>query len=226
MKILSVITATAIAATAMFTTTDAKANTLGAFKGIMQTEMLGDGDIVGGMFEFEILPQVSIQFRGAYADSFEELDDVSGMIDELSTVIPDLNYWASYYNLDAYSVELENFCIVPLELGLIARVPLPANPVTFYAGGGVGYYVIPAFDVIASGGFSAEEDIDNIFGYWGLVGVEAGIPNLCVFAEAKYTDIAEESLEFDVDMLGYKGTLSADIDLSGMTYLVGVRLKW
>ena len=101
MKILSVITATAIAATAMFTTTDAKANTLGAFKGIMQTEMLGDGDIVGGMFEFEILPQVSIQFRGAYADSFEELDDVGGMIDKLSTVIPDLNYWASYYNLDA-----------------------------------------------------------------------------------------------------------------------------
>lgn len=226
MKIYSTIAAAAIAAIAFFATTDAKADSLGAFTGIMQTDVLGDGDIVGGMFEFDILPQVSIQFRGAYADSFEELDDASGMINELSAVIPDLEYWAAYYNMDPASVELEDFCIIPLELGLIARIPLPANPVTFYAGGGVGYYVIPGFDVIASGGFSAEQDIDNIFGYWGVLGVEAGIPNLCVFAEAKYTDITEDSLDFDVDFLGYKGTLTADVDLSGMTYLLGVRLKW
>lgn len=203
----------------------AKADSLGAYYGSMDTEMLGKGDIVGGVFEFDALPLISIQLRGGYADSFEELNDLDGMINGLNASYPQLAYLASYYGVDRYKLEMEDFCIIPLEVGLVGRFTL-LGTIGAYAGGGAGYYVIPAFDIISSGGFSASQDIDNIVGYWGVVGIEAGPPSIAIFAEAKYTHIKEDDLEIEVDYMGYKGKLSADIDLSGVTYLVGLRFRW
>ncbi len=211
---------------AILTIKAASAHSLSGFYGIMETDMLGRGNIAGGILEFEVLPHVSMHFRAGYADSFDKLKDFDGIIDNLSSVIPNFDYVLDSHDINKRSIELNNFCIIPLELGATVRLPLPASPVTLYCGGGGGYYVMPGFDVITSQGFSTKEKIDNVAGYWGLLGVEAGIPNLCVFGEIKYTSIKKNNLKFDVDFLGYEGTLSADVDLSGMTYLVGVRLKW
>lgn len=217
-------TATVVAAFAAMASA-ARADSLGAYYGIMDTELLGKGDIVGGVFEFDAMPLVSIQLRGAYADSFEELDDLGGMIKSLNAEYPQLAQLASSYGLNSHDLEIDDFCIIPLEAGIVAKFSL-LGTIGVYAGGGAGYYVVPAFDIISSGGFSASQDIDNIVGYWGLVGVEAGPPGISLFAEAKYTHIKDGGLEMEIDYLGYKGTLTADINLSGFTYLVGLRLKW
>lgn len=203
----------------------AKADSLGAYVGTMDTQLLGAGDIVGGIFEFEPLPLVAIQFRGGYAGSFDQID--LGTVDYDNLPQSTQGATSSILNFlnSSGSVELEDFCVIPLEIGLVGKLPL-FGFLGVYAGGGVGYYVVPAFDIASEGGFSASEDIDDISGYWGLVGIEAGFPSLCFFAEAKYTSIVEEDLDIEVEYAGYTGTLTADIDLSGMTYLAGVRLKW
>ncbi len=203
----------------------ASADSLGAYVGTMDTQLLGSGEIVGGIFEFEPLPFVAIQIRGGYANSFGKLDLGNINYDNL----PSSTRWiteALLRNLNsAGEVELEDFCVIPLEIGLVGKLSL-FGFAGVYAGGGVGYYVVPAFDIASEGGFSTSENIDDISGYWGLVGVEAGLPNLCIFAEAKYTHIIEEDLDIDVEYAGYSGTLTADVDLSGMSFLAGVRLKW
>ena len=186
-----------------------RADSLGFYKGTMDTEMLGEGDIVGGIFEFSPLPYISLQFRAGYADGFEKLD----------LAVPGLDLGFD----DALT--LEDLCIIPLEIGLVGRLPV-AGFIGIYLGGGWGYYVIPAFDIASENGFSASEDLDDISGYWGLVGIEAGFPKLCIFAEAKYTHIFQEEYEIDIAYLGYDGTITTDIDLSGITLLAGVRLKW
>lgn len=202
-----------------------RADTLAAYTGTMDTQLVGTGDIVGGIFEVELVPGLAIQLRGGYADSFGQLDLGTVNYDNLppetrgitQAILNDLN--------SAGKVELEDFCIVPLEVGLVGRVPF-LGFVWVYAGGGAGYYVVPAFDFASDGGFSASEDIDYFSGYWGLVGVEAGFPHLCLFAEAKYTKIVQKDIDIDVEYYGYTGTLTADVDLSGMSFLAGVRIKW
>lgn len=200
-----------------------RADSLGIYKGTMDTEMLGKGDIVGGIFEFSPLPLISIQLRAGYADAFENLDVAASGPDNLYNTFPGAA--ALMENSNDTTLMVDDFCVIPLEIGLVGRVPL-AGIASVYLGGGWGYYVIPAFDIASGSEFSASEDIDDIAGYWGLVGVEAGFPKLCVFAEAKYTHIVEEDYEIDIEYPGYEGTVTADIDLSGMTLLAGVRLKW
>lgn len=201
-----------------------RADSLGIYKGTMDTEMLGKGDIVGGIFEFSPLPLISIQLRAGYADAFEKLDFAATGLETLYEFYPTAAAVMTEKGMDE-TLMVDDFCVIPLEIGLVGRVPF-AGIFGVYLGGGWGYYVIPAFDIASEGGFSASEDIDDIAGYWGLVGVEAGLPNLCVFAEAKYTHIVEEDYEIDIEYHGYEGTVTADIDLSGMTLLAGLRLKW
>ncbi len=205
--------------------TTAHAGSLGAYMGSMDSKLLGSGEIVGGILELDPVPFVSIQLRGAYADSFDKIDLGRINLDNLpeSSRLPTQQMLAQ---LDlASQFELEDFCIIPLEIGLIGRFSF-LGFVGAYVGGGVGYYVVPAFDVVSKDGFSVSKDIADISGWWGLIGVEAGIPNLCLFAEAKYTHIVKKDLEIEIDYGGYNGVLTADLDLSGMMYLLGVRVKW
>ena len=117
--------------------------------------------------------------------------------------------------------KFDDFGIVPIELGAIVRFPVLGNFVDIYGGGGVGYYFIPGIKVRTSS-FSFEIDnVDDIWGGWACVGVEASLAIVHVFAEAKYTwASSEKEIVFDGRDLG----TSIDIDLSGMTFLVGLRL--
>lgn len=201
------------------------AGSLGAYMGSMDSKLLGSGEIVGGILELDPVPFVSIQLRGGYASTFDKIDFGTINLDNLpeSSRLPTQQMLA---HLDlANQFELEDFCVIPLEIGLVGRFSF-LGFVGAYVGGGVGYYVVPAFNVVSENGFSVSKDIADISGWWGLVGVEAGLPNLCIFAEAKYTNMIKKGLEIEVEQGGYSGTLTADIDLSGMTYIAGIRVKW
>ena len=177
--------------------------------GSMDTEMLGAGDIVGGALEFSPIPFFSLQLRGGYADQFEGTEAFA------SDIMPQIRT----------TLEFDDFSVVPLELGIIGRFPV-APFISVYGGGGWGYYVIPTFEAVAANDFSVSEDIDDISGWWWLAGAEAGLHPIYVFVEAKYTHIVANDYTVDVDYFGIQGELTADIDLSGMMLLAGIRLKW
>lgn len=205
--------------------TTSHAGSFGAYMGSMDSKLLGLGEIVGGILELDPVPFVSIQLRGGYASSFDKIDLGTINLDNLPED-SQLFTQQMLAQLDlANQFELEDFCIIPLEIGLIGRMPI-LGFFSAYIGGGVGYYIVPAFNVVSKDGFSVSENIADISGLWGLIGIEAGLPNLCVFAEMKYTQMVKEDLEIQVEYGGYNGILTADLDLSGMTYLAGIRVKW
>jgi hypothetical protein len=215
----------AIIAAAALAPMSARASALSAYWGSMDTELFGKGDLVGGSLEFSPVPFMSIQLRGGYADGFDEFNiktpPIAGMSSEearISNLV--------FSQLDKASrMELKDFSIVPLEIGLIGRISM-LGFFGVYGGGGYGYYVVPAFEVSNGSNSDYRKSLDDISGYWGLVGVEAGLPNLKLFAEAKFSKIKADDVEIELEYAGYKGNIVADIDLSGVTYLVGVRLQW
>jgi len=208
-----------------WTATTANASSIGAYYGVMDTDLLGSGNIVGGILEMDILPFTSIQFRGGYADSFGKISLRKIKLDRLpadtrhvaETLLRDLDR--------SGRLELDDFCIVPLEIGVIGRLSM-FGFAGIYGGAGLGYYIIPSFDVTSRGSSSLSKSVDNPFGYWFLVGAEAGLPIFSLFAEVKYTHILKEDLKIDVEYAGQTGTLTADLNLSGVMFLVGARLKW
>lgn len=205
--------------------TTANASSIGVYYGVMDTDLLGSGDIVGGILEMDLLPFTSVQFRGGYADSFGKISLRKIKLDRLSDdnrhiaerLLSDLDRSGRF--------EVDDFCIVPLEIGVVGRISM-LGFIGIYAGTGVGYYIIPSFDITSKSSSSLSESVDNPFGYWFLVGAEAGLPVFSLFAEVKYTHILKEDLEIDVEYAGQTGTLTADLNLSGMMFLVGARLKW
>ncbi|MGI5868698.1 MAG: hypothetical protein ACOX9C_04540 [Kiritimatiellia bacterium] len=184
-------------------------NAIAGYFGMMDTEMLGEGDIVGGSLEISPVPFFSLQLRASYADHFE------GITEFAHDLLPHVRH----------TLKIEEFSVVPLELGIVGRFPILPY-VGIYGGGGWGYYVIPTFEAVSATDFSIAEDIDDISGWWWLLGAEAGLHPLYVFVEAKYTHIVADDYTVEVDYYGIKGTLKADIDLSGTMLLAGIRLKW
>lgn len=205
--------------------TSIHAGSIGAYYGVMDTDLLGSGDIVGGVLEMDILPFTSIQLRGGYANSFGKISLGKIKLDSLSDETRDITETILREFDRAGRFQLEDFYVIPIEVGVVGRLSI-LGFVGIYAGTGIGYYIIPSFDVTSKGGHSLSESVDNPFGYWGLIGIEAGLPFVSLFAEVKYTHILKKDLEIDFEYAGRTGTLNADIDLSGMTYLIGARLKW
>ena len=203
----------------------AHADALSVYWGTMDTELLGKGDLVGGSFEFAPLPFVSLQLRGGYADGFDEFNIKAPSSAGLSAEAAFVNDQVFGQLSKAGKLELKDFSVVPIEIGLIGRVSL-FGFFGVYAGAGYGYYIIPALEIGESSGFEFSKDIKDISGYWGLVGVEVGIPSLKAFAEVKYSKIVADNIELEMEYAGYSGNLVADIDLSGITCMIGVRLQW
>ena len=187
----------------------AHADSLGGFMGVMDTVDFGTGQLVGAVFRFDAVPLVSLELRGAYATSFDTLRELE----------------KKFELLGFGNTELDKFCIVPLEIGAVTRFSL-FGIAGFYVGGGPGYYIVPSFDVKSSyGGFSVSEKISNITGWWAAAGVEAGLPNLSIFAEMKYTYIRDR-LKTDFEFGGYEFHIDSRFDMSGISTLIGLRLKW
>ena len=189
---------------------------LAGLYGTMDTDSLDKGDYYGAQLECGLGP-ISAVLRGGYATNFDALEfEDSGVLGS-----PSMSNFLDSLGISSKYAKFDDFGIVPIELGAIVRFPVLGNFVDIYGGGGVGYYFIPGIKVRSSS-FSFEIDnVDDIWGGWACVGVEASLAIVHVFAEAKYTwASSEKEIVFDGRDLG----TSLDIDLSGMTFLVGLRL--
>jgi len=196
----------AIAAAALLPLS-ASAAGFGAYAGVMDTELLGESIVFGGQLELDFAPCVSVLVRGGYAGDFDDLSISS------EKGVPSVR-----------GVDLE---LVPVEIGLLIRPPELFGFLGLYAGGGAGWYYVPGFDIRSGNTLIAEtEDIDDLIGWWGLVGLEAGVPNFHVFAELKYARAVEDDLEVNFRNTRNLGNLNIDMDLAGLAVLVGVRVSW
>lgn len=189
---------------------------LAGLYGTMDTDAFDKGDYYGAQLECGLGP-ISAVLRGGYASNFESLDfEKSGMISS-----PTMSNFLDSLGINPKYAKFDDFGIVPIEAGAIVRFPLLGNFVDIYGGGGVGYYFIPGVKARSSLFSFETDDIDDLWGGWACVGVEASLTIVHVFAEAKYTwASAEKEIVYNGKDLGS----SLDIDLSGMSFLVGLRL--
>ena len=183
----------------------ARAAGIGAFAGVMDTDLLEDSPVYGGQLEFDFFPCVSLLIRGGYADGFDDLE-IKG---------------------PAGTLRAEEISLVPVEAGLLLRPPALFGILGIYAGGGAGWYCLPGFDVYAGKNRIAEtDDVTDLVGWWALGGIELGVPSFRVFGEVKYMGAEKDGIDIEFRDVRDKGNLKADVDLSGVAFLVGVRVAW
>ncbi len=183
----------------------ARAAGIGAYVGKMDTDALDESLVYGAQLEFDFFPCVSLLVRGGYANDFDEFKFVGSS----GTLVAD------------------ELAIVPAEAGLMLRPPPLFGLVGLYAGGGAGWYGIPGFDVKSGKKVVAEtDDVTDLVGWWASAGLEIGVPAFRVFGEVKYQSAEEKDLDIDFKDRHDLGNLRADMDLTGVTLLVGIRIAW
>jgi len=126
------------------------------------------------------------------------------------------------YDFKDEGLGLEDFEMYGIEGGLRIRLPI-GEFISLHAGAGGGYYIMPEFDVTMSDGRTVSSDIDDTPGLYGLVGAEVGVKNLRLFAEAKYLYLRPDLVKSDFLEQLYT---PIDTDLSGISLLVGVLVRW
>ena len=190
---------------ALLASVSARAAGIGAYVGQMDTDALDKSLVYGAQLEFDFFPCISLLVRGGYAGDFDDYRFVGSS----GTLVAD------------------DLAIVPVEAGLMLRPPALFGFLGVYAGGGVGWYGIPGFDVLADGRTVAEtDDVTDLVGWWASAGVEIGVPSFCVFGEVKYQSAEEKDLDIEFKDRRDMGSLRADMELAGVTFLAGVRFSW
>ena len=187
------------------------AGSIGAYCGTIDTESLGDASIVGGYTTFETLPFVKLYFGGSYVSKFDVIEKNvnNGLLGELTR----------HYKID-------DFCLVPLEAGLLLELSL-LDVLEVYGGAGFSYYVLPRFSLMGSNSsFEKDVEINNLLGWWGKIGIAIGVPHIKVFAEAKYTSLDTHNIDIDVKTDYFNYSDKIEIDFSNVQLLVGARLEF
>ncbi len=184
----------------------ARAAGAGAYVGKMDTDALGDSLVYGAQLEFDFFPSVSLLVRGGYASDFDEYKFVGS----------------------SGTLVAEDLTIVPVEVGLMFRpMELAFNEFGVYVGGGAGWYGIPGFDVRSDRAVVAEtDDVTDLLGWWVAAGVEFGTTGIHLFGEVKYQCAEEKDLDIEFKNRADMGNLRADMELTGVTFLAGIRFDW
>ena len=182
---------------------------IGGFGGIMDTELLGEGVYYGGQIEFGVEP-LSFILRAGCADEFDAFESNDAKYSNVRGIT------------DRIDFDTDDFCVIPLEFGALLRFPEIIPMLGIYGGGGVGYYYIPALDIYSGHHRVDETDpVDDLVGWWACGGVELNLDPLYIFAEAKYVDACD-----DVEIGWGHYHTTTEVDLSGWTALIGVRIGW
>ena len=190
---------------ALLASVSARAAGIGAYVGKMDTKALDESLVYGAQLDFDFVPCLSLLVRGGYANDFDDYRFVGSS----GTLVAD------------------DLAIVPVEAGLLLRPPMLFGILGVYAGGGVGWYGIPGFDVRSGGKVVAEtDDVTDLVGWWASAGLEIGVPSFRVFGEVKYQSAEEKDLDIEFRDRRDMGSLRADMDLKGVTLLAGVRFAW
>ena len=193
--------AAAIAAAAL--PFSASAAGFSVFGGMKDTKTFDSSVEVGGQLEFDFVPCLTLVGRGAWAGDFDDVSLGKGYV-------------------------AHDISVVPVEVGLMLRLPEVCDFLGIYGGAGAGWYYVPGFDVMSGKRLVAEmDDVTDLVGFWACGGLEVGTENFHVFAEAKYTGADKDDIDFKFKK-GYQpsGNLSGTVDLSGMTYSAGIRVSW
>lgn len=164
----------------------------------------GDTGMGGGIkVKGELAPNLAIEIRASYLPEWDFDDDATD---------------------DAF----EDFSVIPVEADLTLNFPL-ADALNVYAGGGIGYYVTPEFELKGAPiGASAEPDVDldDEFGYFAVAGIEIKLNDqVALFGEAQYRWLEIEEAEIDgsdVDLDDLGGSVEAD----GIGFNAGLLLMW
>lgn len=185
---------------------------IGGFYGVMDTEMLGEGAYYGAQIEAGVEP-ISFILRGAIAEDFD--DDYYEEIGYLKHGRKESDHH--------HRLEYDDPYIVPIEAGILLRLPEGTIPLfSIYGGAGVGYYLIPELEISAHHHrIDRTDSVDDLFGFWACAGIELDLAPLHIFAEAKYVDACDD---VDVGWDGYH--VKQEIDLTGWTALIGARIGW
>ena len=195
----------AILLLALLASVSARAAGIGAYVGKMDTKALDESLVYGAQLDFDFVPCLSLLVRGGYAGDFDDYRFVGSS----GTLVAD------------------DLAIIPVEAGLLLRPPMLFGILGVYAGGGVGWYGIPGFDVRSGGKVVAEtDDVTDLVGWWAAAGLEIGVPSFRVFGEVKYQSAEEKGLDIEFRDRRDMGSLRADMDLKGVTLLAGVRFAW
>ena len=184
----------------------ARAAGAGVWAAKMDTDALGDSLVYGAQLEFDFFPSVSLLVRGGYASDFDEYKFVGS----------------------SGTLVAEDLTIVPVEVGLMFRpMELAFNEFGVYVGGGAGWYGIPGFDVRSDRAVVAEtDDVTDLLGWWVAAGVEFGTTGIHLFGEVKYQCAEEKDLDIEFKNRADMGNLRADMELTGVTFLAGIRFDW
>jgi hypothetical protein len=166
---------------------------LGVYGTFMDTEDMDSGFGGGLKFKFDVVQYVAAELRASYVTRFEENSD-----------------------------ELDNLYMIPVEADLLFNLPLGDSPVTIYAGGGGGYYILPEFETDGFGG-KTDIDLEDTFGFFGIGGVELALAeNVSLFAEAKYLFLEVDTLTIDDVEVGGDDA----IDFSGISANAGIMFRF
>ncbi len=188
----------------------AYSSSIGGFAGVMDTETMGKGNYYGGMIEVSTVPFLSIRLSGGYANEFDKVTDIQ---DRLSNIL-------------GLKFDFDDVGIVPLEAGLIADFNL-FGFLGVYAGVGYSYYIIPDISVgIVGTNISYDYDVSDMSGWWAAAGVEFGLPIVNLFAEVRYADIGTKSIDYDITLGGHHLKSNYEVDMSNVSVLAGIKLKW
>jgi opacity protein-like surface antigen len=117
----------------------------------------------------------------------------------------------------------ERMIVVPLEIGLFVRGAL-GERLSFVAGGGAGFYVIPPYEQTTPIGRSGEPDIDpeDSGGWFAAGGLEFALTeSIAVFAEVRHTWVEVDLVRIDGEETANSGT-----SLDGLGFAVGLMLWW
>ena len=202
-----------------------RADGAGVYWGTMNTQLFGKGKVVGGIYEISPVPLLALQLRGGYARGFDKFNIKPPPADGLNAHELALNNMLFGGLNGANRAQMKNFTVVPIEVGVIGRTSV-LGFAGVYAGVGYGYYIVPAFTVSSRSGIDHVKNVKDISGWWGLIGVEGGMPNVKLFAEMKYSRAISRDIDIELEYMGYKGSFNADINLSGVSYMIGVKLSW
>ncbi len=201
----------------------ALAGGIGFWGGQMDTDTFGKGVVGGGQLELDAAPWVSLLVRGGYASGF---DDIS--LSEAGFV-PGVNARRVFdtVGVNLSRAQIEDFAVAPVEGGVLLRLPAIFDVIGIYGGAGAGWYFLPGFDIKSGDRKVSVDSVTDMVGFWALGGVDVGISFFHLFAEAKYVSAKKDGETFDLDWVrGDSGAVRADIDLSGLTVLGGVRFEW
>lgn len=171
----------------------AEGGALGVFGTYMDTEDLDAGFGAGLKFKFDVAEYFAIELRASYVTKFDDGSD-----------------------------ELDNLYMIPAEADLLFNLPLGDSPLTVYAGGGGGYYVLPEFETDVGFG-DTDIDLDDTFGFYGIGGVELALSeSVSLFAEAKYLFLEVDTVTVDdIEVHGDDA-----IDFSGISGNAGIMFRF